>query len=179
MASAYAASVSAIIVSPDHHLFPSASTSDILSVEDLWQWIQTNLPEVLSSRASGYEVDLAKIMVEGNSAGGFCAVRHAISYATSIYAAILVYPMVDCLSPYLAKGPPKNIAASAPCRGKTLDEKIVPVHQKGWVCQSRDQDGILLNRYIMKDGRFGEMFSDEEHNPLHRVAKLEHNLSRT
>lgn len=177
---AYAVSTSAIIVSPDHRLFPSASTSDILSdLEDLWQWIHTGLPDVLSFYAPEHEVDLNKILVEGNSAGGFCAAHLAIDHANSIRAAILVYPMVDCLSPYLTRGPPGDIAASAPFRGDVLSEKIRATRQEGWVSERRDQNGILLTLSTMKDGRFGEIFgTDEQHNPLHRVKKMEQILPR-
>lgn len=178
---AYAASTSAVIVSPDHRLFPSASTADILSdLEDLWRWVQTDLPSVLSSHAPGHEVDLSNVLVQGNSAGGFCAAHLAIDHPDSICAAILVYPMLDCLSLYLTQGPPENIAASAPFRGEVLNKKIHAARRGGWVSERCDQDGILFTRSVMKDGRFGEMFgTDEQHNPLHRLQNMSQSLPRT
>lgn len=178
---AYAAATSAIIVSPDYRLFPSASTSDILSdVEDLWQWVHVSLPRVLSTSAPGHEVDLERILVEGNSAGGFCAAHLSMNHAASIRAAIMVYPMLDCLGTEFPGWPLESLGVTAPFTGKALDDKIEEIRRAGAVSGRDAQDGLPLVLSILKGKKFVELFgNDERHNPLRRARDLKQALPRT
>ena len=175
---AYAASTSAIIVSPDHRLLPSATVPDILSdLEDLWEWIHKSLPAVLASQVPQFSVDLDHILVQGSSAGGFNAAHLALSHCADVRAAILVYPMVDCLMDYLANGPPEaKIPNAGPNTsgglwiGDVLDSKIDLARKSGWATQRISPEGLLLTQSIMKGGRFGHVFgSDKRNNPLDRA----------
>lgn len=178
---AYAASTSAIILAPDYRLFPSASTADVLSdLEDLWQWIHSTLPDVLSVKAPGHEVDLQKILVEGHSAGGFCAAHLSISHAESIRASILVYPMVDPFSPGVSGKPVEAMVTGAPLTGEELEKKIEAVRQEGWVTERVDSDGWLLMLSLLDGGKFGECFGDnKDHSPVNRVRGMKRPLPRT
>jgi hypothetical protein len=65
----YALLHSAIIVAPDYRLMPEANGLEILQdVADLWDWVYTKLQP---SVGSGIELDMNKIMIEGDSAGLF------------------------------------------------------------------------------------------------------------
>lgn len=65
----YALQHSAIIVAPDFRFMPEATGLEILEdMSDLWVWIEQKLQ---SSVGSGIDVDLNKIMVEGDSGGRF------------------------------------------------------------------------------------------------------------
>jgi Tfp pilus assembly PilM family ATPase len=58
---------SAIIVSPDYQMLPEANGMDIMQdLSDFWQWVDQDLQKQL---ATGIEVDLDKILLEGGSAG--------------------------------------------------------------------------------------------------------------
>lgn len=175
---AYAASASAIIVSPDHRLLPSATVPDILSdLEDLWEWAHQSLPSVLASRAPQHFVDLDRILLEGNSAGGFNAAHLALSHSAGVRAAILVYPMVDCLMDYLTQGPPEGdtlnagpVPSNGLWTGDELDSKIELARKSGWMTQRVSPEGLRLTRSIMKGARFGQIFgSDKRNNPIDRL----------
>lgn len=178
---AYSASTSAIVVSPDYRLFPGAKTSDILSdLEDFWQWVQNDLPLVLNDLAPEYSIDLDRVLVHGTSAGGFCAAHIAMDHPESIRAAIMTYPMLDCLDAYMTEGPPSDIAATAPYQGQDLCEKIEAARMEGWVSGRRDEESLLLTRSIMKQGYFGQLFgTDKRWNPLQKLQYTKGCLPRT
>jgi len=104
----------AIIVSPDYRLLPESSAVDVLDdLDDIWKWVSTELANVVreqSKAASGtdsfLELDLDRVLVQGESAGGYCAIQMALShfkpsepYAISkvprICALAVTYPMLD------------------------------------------------------------------------------------
>lgn len=62
---------SAIIVSPDYRLLPSANgLDDVLEdVEDGWQWTKNKLPAILKEKAPGHSVDFSHVLLAGGSAG--------------------------------------------------------------------------------------------------------------
>lgn len=176
---AYATTTSAIIVSPDYRLFPSASTADILSdLESLWQWVQKELTGILSKHAPGYEVDLKKILVEGGSAGGFCAAQLALTHPDAIRAAILVYPMLDCINSFFSVEKMKEAGLKSTFTGQALDDEIERVRQAGPVSVRYDESfGFSMS--LLEGERFGEMFgTNEEHNPVHMVKGLTKFLPR-
>lgn len=62
---------SAIIVSPDYRLLPSANgvPDTIEDVEDGWAWTKENLNSVLKEKAPGHSVDFNHTLLVGGSAG--------------------------------------------------------------------------------------------------------------
>lgn len=65
----YALLHSAIIVAPDYRLMPEATGLDILEdVSDLWDFVYTKLQSTVGDEV---ELDMGKIMVEGDSGGLF------------------------------------------------------------------------------------------------------------
>ncbi|RDW82780.1 hypothetical protein BP6252_03892 [Coleophoma cylindrospora] len=94
----YALLHKAIIVSPDYRLMPEATGLEIL--EDLsaaWNWVYNALPAHLGSEI---KPDFNKILIEGDSAGGWCAVQSAISQAGKAKAMIAAYPPIDLKIPF-------------------------------------------------------------------------------
>ncbi|KAI1612822.1 Alpha/Beta hydrolase protein [Exophiala viscosa] len=173
----YAASTNAILISPDHRLLPSASVAEILSdLEDLWLWVHSSLPSIIASHTplSKHSIDLNHILLEGNSAGGFHAAHLALTHHAQIRAAILVYPMVDCLMDHFTIGPPESQLSEDEDRtlwkGDVLDRKIEQARTAGCVTTRVDAEGRLLTRSMAKRGKLGTFFkSDPRTNPLTRV----------
>lgn len=158
---------------------PPANASDILSdVEDLWQWVHDGLPQVLSARAPEIEVDLDKILVEGNSAGGFCAAHLAMDHPTSIRAAILVYPMLDCMHIPWTGERVKALGLDPIFTGQALDDEIERIGRAGSV-SARYEDSIPFMVSFLEGNKFAGMFGDnEEHNPSDKVKKMKQPLPR-
>lgn len=62
---------SAIIVSPDHRLLPSANgVADVLEdLEDGWQWTKSELPGILRGKSPGHTLEFSQTLLVGGSAG--------------------------------------------------------------------------------------------------------------
>lgn len=77
---------SAIIVSADYRLLPSANgVADVLEdLEDFWQWTRSDLPEVLDRQAPGHSTDFSRVLLTGSSAGGYCVIQLALSHPNDI-----------------------------------------------------------------------------------------------
>jgi acetyl esterase/lipase len=65
-----------------YRLFPEATGLDMLEdVGDFWRWAHAKLPTQLTSQYPGLAIDLSRIAVTGESAGGFLTLVSGISFA--------------------------------------------------------------------------------------------------
>ncbi|KLO19124.1 alpha/beta-hydrolase [Schizopora paradoxa] len=123
----------AIIISADHRLLPESTIDDLLEdLDDLWSWVISKLSDVLNTSSNTYfensgfrpslQVDYEKIMVGGESAGGYCAIQLALranklaaksqGNLPQIRTVVPIYPMLDLKAPYWTEKYPKNIAGN-------------------------------------------------------------------
>lgn len=83
---------------PDYRLLLESNGLDILSnLSDFWFWMEHGLGPSLSNTypASSLRPHLDKILVSGESAGGYLAAQSMLLHLDiNIVAAILIYPMV-------------------------------------------------------------------------------------
>lgn len=80
-----ALSRSAIVISPDYRLLPEASGVDILTdVEAFWTWMQRELPLIAARESWPAYPDLSRVVVLGESSGGYLAVQSALLCSTKI-----------------------------------------------------------------------------------------------
>ncbi|KAF4983800.1 hypothetical protein FZEAL_884 [Fusarium zealandicum] len=88
---------SAIIVSPDYRLLPSANgVADLLEdMEDCWQWVNLKLSSILQDKAPGHTLDFSQTLLVGGSAGGYCAAQLAFNHPDSFQALAMSYPLLD------------------------------------------------------------------------------------
>ncbi|GFF96170.1 predicted protein [Aspergillus udagawae] len=79
---------------------PEATGLQILEdVEDLWTYVHSpTLAGLLSSRPIPIELDVDRLLVVGDSAGGLLSAYLALSHPEDIRAGILAYPMIDVRS---------------------------------------------------------------------------------
>lgn len=98
---------SAIVISADHRLLPSANgAADVVAdLEDFWHWTRNTLPGVLANRSPGHLLDFSHLLVTGASAGGFCAMHLAMSHPDEISAVAMSYPFVDPKDDVIVSGP--------------------------------------------------------------------------
>lgn len=101
----------AIIVSANHRLLPESNASDILEdLDDLWFWVHESLPSFLKTQSSGsIGCDLRRIMVVGESAGGYLAIQLALDHPDQIRTFLVQYPMLDMKSPWFMADYEKNV----------------------------------------------------------------------
>ncbi|KAL4995945.1 Alpha/Beta hydrolase protein [Aspergillus recurvatus] len=117
----------AVIVSANYRLMPQATGLDIHDdVKDFWAWLQSPVVEdILLAHSTPTELDLAHLLVTGESAGGLLSINSALqlanaqSFGISARAAIGMYPTVDMKSPDFTE--PRTI----PPFGQHFDESII------------------------------------------------------
>ncbi|KAJ6028305.1 hypothetical protein N7540_003881 [Penicillium herquei] len=89
----------AILVLPDYRLLPESTGMDILSdIDSFWSWLSGSMESNLTALYPSLSLrpDLDRILVTGDSAGGFCVIQSLLRHPElSIKAAIAAYPMVD------------------------------------------------------------------------------------
>ena len=169
---AYAAEANAIIVSPDHRLLPKASGRDVRQdIDVLWKWVNTSLNHVLDQIAPAHTADLSRILVQGESAGGFCAIHLALSYPDKIRAAMLGYPMVG------------GFHEQGLVQQKMFPADLVPGKEElaSWIKQQkaseswplvRNDDMNFLIALFQDQAAYLEAFgSDKDLSPTYRAAE--------
>jgi acetyl esterase/lipase len=87
---------SSIIVLPNYRFVPEHSGADILEdIRDFWRWVDQHLVDFLQDVAPGIEVDLDRLLVSGDSSGGWLALHSVFELPEGrIKAMFLEYPMV-------------------------------------------------------------------------------------
>lgn len=76
---------------------PESSSLDVFDdLEDFWSWLNSSsATELLSAHSHPVEMDLARILLAGESAGGLLSIIFAMAYADDVRAATAAYPSVD------------------------------------------------------------------------------------
>ncbi len=138
----------AIIVSPDYRLLPEATAEELLDdLDDFWAWLSSDLPSVVrdvSAKAAGaetgLEVDLGRVIVHGESAGGYCAIQMVLSNfkpqtqdlgstTPRIRALIPVYPMCDFRHRHWTEAYLKDINGAPQLPSSTIDDHLASINR--------------------------------------------------
>ena len=85
-------------MSPDYRLRPEATFAEIVDdIRDFWVWVEGHLPTVLGTASPPAKVDLNKIALTGESAGGHLAAESALLAMTRnpLRVVIPMYPALD------------------------------------------------------------------------------------
>ncbi|KAM6508290.1 hypothetical protein FALCPG4_018164 [Fusarium falciforme] len=93
----------AVIVTCDHRLAPEASIRDIIEdIDDFFRWIHVDLPSFISDKTN-VSVDTNRIMMAGDSAGGYLSLLVGLNHSSEIRAVTASYPLVDLKSPHFTE----------------------------------------------------------------------------
>ncbi|CAI7631591.1 unnamed protein product [Penicillium crustosum] len=109
----------AVIVSPNYRLLPEATGADIYTdIEDFWIWLHSaEFLNLLANQPTPTTVDLNRILISGESAGGLIGIYLSLAHPTDIRSAAVAYPFVD----------PRSEAFSSP-RAEPPFNHPVPEH---------------------------------------------------
>ncbi|KAH8695337.1 Alpha/Beta hydrolase protein [Talaromyces proteolyticus] len=160
-----------ILVSPDYRLLPESNGLDIHEdMKDMWIWIRQSLNRTVESMTTGASrVDLQKIVVSGESAGGYLALQLALSHPTEIRAVIASYPMVDMRHPHFSQAGQKQIGAY-PQYPETLISEHLQQSPDGANPTMREFSRQSLSIALMQHGRYLYFFGhDRELFPIERL----------
>jgi acetyl esterase/lipase len=180
----YAEFHSAIHIRANYRLLPEATGLEILSdVRDLFSWIETKLAGYLKSIGSRYEPDLGKLMVYGESAGGYLSIQAGLMRPDLVNAVIAAYPMTDLDNPWYAeKGTHKapfempqfpvavlDSHLSAIMPGKIVTGEFPPARMEVAICTL--QQGRLLE-FLGKDEKMFPLKVIEKMNGDEKIPFL-------
>ncbi|KAH8810848.1 Alpha/Beta hydrolase protein [Xylogone sp. PMI_703] len=170
----HAASQGLILVTSDYRLLPESSGKDILEdINDVWTWTQSELNRLVQKMTWGrVEANMNRIMLSGESAGGYLAIQLALSHAKEVCAVIATYPMIDLRDPFYTSDYPKLIAGSP-----QYDNELVDRHLKtlpdGPCPTMRDIEQKELAYAMLQRGRYVEFLGKER--VLFPLERLEDN----
>lgn len=167
----------AVYVSPDYRLLPEAAgVEEVLDdIDDLWKWIAQTLPSIVSME-HGIEVDLGRIFVTGDSAGGYLALQSGLSHSQSkdlrIRAVVPAFPMLDLRAPHFTKDYNKFIFDLPQISSSFIDEKVAfwrdaserPIKTNARMGDGGDREKFCIA--VVQRGRFIEFFGrDKDSSP--------------
>ncbi|KAI2671609.1 hypothetical protein CBS147355_8601 [Penicillium roqueforti] len=175
----YAISTGAIIVAPDYRLLPEVSGKDILEdMDDFWHWIHSpKFAATIKDAGYGHIVpDIDKLIVVGESAGGYLAIQLALSYPSEIRAVIAAYPVLDLKSKFYTEAYPKTILGVPNMPNEIIEEHIAAMRTAPLptVATAADPpDRLKLAFSIFQNGRLLEFLGSEDYLfPMKRVENL-------
>lgn len=177
---------SAIIVVPNYRFFPEVMAGDILAdTEDFWQWLHSSLPSSLAKQTNdAVKPDLTRIMVLGDSAGGYLGLQTALSHANDIRALSITYPMGDVKSSWFTEPGHKQLFDFPQVGADALENHIALVAKQAEasggqhrIVRSEDLklECVMLMAAFVQHGWFGKYFDlgDAAQFPLERLARGE------
>jgi acetyl esterase/lipase len=162
----YAELHSAIIVSPDYRLLPEATGADILDdMKAFWSWFHDGGPAQTLSRL-GYSVplDTSKVLLLGESAGGYLAVQSVLSGFVRPKAMLLLYPMLDMKADHYTREYAKPIVNVPNFPSSLVDEflaKLPPVTSRRAITEADPPSRLDLALASVQTGRFLDFLSTE------------------
>ncbi|KAF5613323.1 alpha beta hydrolase fold-3 [Fusarium tjaetaba] len=151
----------AVIVSCDYRLAPEANIDEIIAdIDDFLTWTCTKLPEFISSRAN-VQVDTTRILVAGDSAGGYLSLITGLNHASDVRAVTASYPLVDAKSRHFSEAYEKPMFGFPQMPATLIDEHKAKV-KNGEVdsiitADPQVQRAALMFSYI-QNGKYGELF---------------------
>ena len=167
----------AVIVSADYRLMPEATGADILTdVADLWSWVHNDLQSFISTTAvEPPQLDLAHILVAGESAGGWLATQSALTQpAGSIKAAIFLYPQLDLRDPFFNTKFEKPLFGMPMLPNEILDAHIARSTHGAVVTSPEFPVRLDLACAMVQNGRVLEFLgTGEELFPIELVSQAE------
>ncbi|KAF2000505.1 alpha/beta-hydrolase [Amniculicola lignicola CBS 123094] len=162
---------SAIVVLPNYRLLPEHNGYDILSdLFTFWTWYTNSLPSYLSSIAPGLELDTDKLLVSGDSAGGFMALQSALSTPKGMIKAVIAqYPMTQGLTRkrtatfFDRPAPPDSV----------LEEHLANMKPGDIVSGAFPPARLDMSYTIAATKRWYEFFGPDSGSDLHPITRIE------
>lgn len=175
----WALSHSAIMIAPNHRLLPESTGPEILSdINDFYSWLSTELPGYLSTINSSITADLSKVVVMGESAGGYIAILSGLNAAKysrlDIKSVLAQFPALDFRSPFFAEPGVKTILGAPQVPSAVLETHIAGM-EKGKIVTSVFPPGRMdLCLVAVQQGKFLELLGDmPELYPFDVLDKVE------
>lgn len=159
----------AVIISPSYRLMPEANGADILDdLKDFWAWVHKDLVSLVKSKWSHITINLDKIAVWGESAGGYLSLQSAFLFPEANIKAVM--PQYCCMYTDLVEY--QNGAVDDP-EARALLDKFVAVLKPGSIrVSSPFPENLNLVLAINKTRRHLEFFGSDERLSLGHALQV-------
>jgi acetyl esterase/lipase len=145
----------AIVVSPDYRLIPEAKGVDILEdIKDFWSWVHRSMPSAIQKVAPcGTKVDLDKVAVAGESAGGYLSLLSAFLFPEARIKLVMAqYAALDVDHPAYNPAP-----YTVPPEGSFVDKYILGLKPGAIRLSSPFPEDWDLCLAILQEGRYRDL----------------------
>ncbi|KAF2437445.1 alpha/beta-hydrolase [Karstenula rhodostoma CBS 690.94] len=151
----------AIAILPNYRLAPEHTGDDILSdIASLGTWLTTSLPAYLASKNPSISPDLSRVLVSGESAGGWVALQSVLSLPQNTFrACLLQYPVVNAFP----TSPDDIIMGESIPPKEVLDEFLASIVPGTIISAARPPARDAVAPMLRAHGRWGEFFGTERH----------------
>ncbi|KAH7064361.1 Alpha/Beta hydrolase protein [Paraphoma chrysanthemicola] len=160
---------SAITILPNYRLVPEHTGSDIVTdLADFWTWFHDgNVSKYLASQSRDVELDYDKVLVSGDSAGGYMALMSALTQPEGKIKAVLAqYPMTW----YLRRGKVDEYLNQPAPGPDIIDHHIRSIAADTVISSAKPPDRMMLSYALSAFGRYTEFFGDDDKLwPLHLI----------
>ncbi|KAI5120188.1 hypothetical protein M0805_002654 [Coniferiporia weirii] len=128
----------AIVVAPDHRLIPEATAEDVLDdIHDFWGWVGSDFGAVVQ-KAYGVQPNLDRVLLTGESAGGYLALQTGLSFykpqsaetagvGPRARAVVAQYPAVAIRSPMWTQDYHKDIIGAPQFPNSLVDDHLASI----------------------------------------------------
>ncbi|KAF2746800.1 alpha/beta-hydrolase [Sporormia fimetaria CBS 119925] len=160
----------AIVVMPNYRFIPESSGTDIMhDVADFWAWYRKDLPAYVDSISPGTQLDLGKLSVMGDSAGGLLALQTAIMMPKGDVKCVLgQYPMTN----YLRRKPGPLPDGSPDPGPQVIDEHLANMRPGEVVSSAIPWDRFPISFTLAAYDRWREFYGyDENLYPIGFIKK--------
>jgi len=151
----------AIAILPNYRLTPEHTGDEIIEdVADFWSWFRCSLPTYIASKDPSVSLDFSKVLVHGESAGGWCALQSILILPQHAIKACLVQYPVLCAFP---TSPDETPMGEAIPSKKELAEFLAGIVPGTVVSSSIPPARCWLATMLRAYRRWGEFFGTEKH----------------
>jgi len=156
----------AIVVTANYRLLPQSNGMDILSdVDSLIGWLSTGLNPLLESQKEfpGLRADTSRVLVVGESAGGYLSTQAGLRHGDKIKAVISQFPVLDLESKFFATSYEKTVLGTPMLPASTFDDYMAKL---GNPPEIRSEDSpptaMEFTMAVVQRGKFPQLMGPED-----------------
>ncbi|KAF2791280.1 alpha/beta-hydrolase [Melanomma pulvis-pyrius CBS 109.77] len=150
-----------ITVLPNYRLAPEHTGNDILEdIADFWTWFRSSLPAYVASKKPSIKLDFSKVLVSGDSAGGWLALQSILSLPQStIKACLIQYPVTNAFP----TSPDDTPSGQAIPSKEILDEFLTGMVPGTIISSAIPPARSWMSAMLRAHGRWDEFFGKGKH----------------
>lgn len=138
---------------------PESSSLDIFDdLEDFWSWLHSSsAAELLSAQPHSVEMDLDRILLAGESAGGLLSIIFALAHPDDVRAATAAYPSVHMAASHF-RTPKRTPLMDMPVPESRIGDHIASMKKRAIVSSAFPPDRLDLMVGAIQHGHLTALY---------------------